>query len=332
MPSMPVALLERPGRLERYRAAYFDIYPGVWRHGDWIVFTERGSSVITGRSDATLNRGGVRLGTSEFYSVLEDLDEVLDSLVVHLDDERRAAPLRRAPRRASSSTTRCAGDRGRAPRRALAAPRPGHDRRTAGDPEDADRQEARAAGQADPHRRAGRRRSSARTRSPTRRRSSRWRHTPVRRAGFSRSRLLRRSLALHRCRLERLAAKDQVGALLGGAGWANSDSDGEHRWQPECVRVDTEVLNQFCGTCAAERCTRRSQIGTSSAPPTVGSWMQPRCSFQRAARRRPAPFSAWSQVGDLVAVLTDVTPFHPLDHTWPDQPADRGTIAGQPVA
>jgi acetoacetyl-CoA synthetase len=85
MPSMPVALWNDPDG-SRAHAAYFDTFPGVWRHGDWIVFDERGSSVITGRSDATLNRGGVRLGTSEFYVVVEELDEVLDSLVVHLGD------------------------------------------------------------------------------------------------------------------------------------------------------------------------------------------------------------------------------------------------------
>ena len=85
MPSMPVGLWgDADG--SRYRAAYFEDYPGVWRHGDWIAFTERGSSVITGRSDATLNRGGVRLGTSEFYAVVEELDEVVDSLVVHLEE------------------------------------------------------------------------------------------------------------------------------------------------------------------------------------------------------------------------------------------------------
>jgi len=85
MPSMPVGLWnDRDGSLAR--AAYFDTFPGVWRHGDWIMFTERGSSIITGRSDATLNRGGVRLGTSEFYVVVEEIDEVLDSLVVHLDE------------------------------------------------------------------------------------------------------------------------------------------------------------------------------------------------------------------------------------------------------
>jgi acetoacetyl-CoA synthetase len=84
MPSMPVGFWNDPDG-SRYRAAYFDHYPGVWRHGDWIMFTERGSSVITGRSDATLNRGGVRMGTSELYSVVEELDEVVDSLVVHLE-------------------------------------------------------------------------------------------------------------------------------------------------------------------------------------------------------------------------------------------------------
>jgi acetoacetyl-CoA synthetase len=84
MPSMPVGFWNDPDG-ERYRAAYFDTYPGVWRHGDWIVFTSRGTSVITGRSDATLNRGGVRLGTSELSEVVEALDEVADSLVVHLE-------------------------------------------------------------------------------------------------------------------------------------------------------------------------------------------------------------------------------------------------------
>jgi acetoacetyl-CoA synthetase len=84
MPSMPVRFWNDPDG-SRYRAAYFEHYPGVWRHGDWILFTEKGSSMITGRSDATLNRGGVRLGTSDFYGVVEEFEEVLDSLVVHLE-------------------------------------------------------------------------------------------------------------------------------------------------------------------------------------------------------------------------------------------------------
>jgi acetoacetyl-CoA synthetase len=85
MPSMPVALWNDPDG-ERYRSSYFDRYPGVWRQGDWIMFTERGSCVITGRSDATLNRGGVRLGTGEFYALLEQMPEITDALVVHLED------------------------------------------------------------------------------------------------------------------------------------------------------------------------------------------------------------------------------------------------------
>jgi acetoacetyl-CoA synthetase len=70
----------------RYRAAYFDAYPCVWRQGDWARFTPEGTCVVTGRSDATLNRGGVRMGTSELYAVVEELPEVRDSLVVHLED------------------------------------------------------------------------------------------------------------------------------------------------------------------------------------------------------------------------------------------------------
>jgi acetoacetyl-CoA synthetase len=85
MPSMPVGFWNDPDG-KRYREAYFDVFPGVWRHGDWITIAADGSCVITGRSDATLNRGGVRLGTAEFYSVVEGLPEIADSLVVHLDD------------------------------------------------------------------------------------------------------------------------------------------------------------------------------------------------------------------------------------------------------
>jgi acetoacetyl-CoA synthetase len=84
MPSMPVGFWNDPDG-SRYRAAYFEDFPRVWRHGDWITFTERGSCVISGRSDATLNRGGVRVGTAEFYAVVESMPEVADSLVVHLD-------------------------------------------------------------------------------------------------------------------------------------------------------------------------------------------------------------------------------------------------------
>ena len=85
LPSMPLFFWNDPDG-ERYRDSYFSTWPGVWRHGDWIQITERGSCIISGRSDSTLNRGGVRMGTAEFYRVVEGLDEVTDSLVVDVSD------------------------------------------------------------------------------------------------------------------------------------------------------------------------------------------------------------------------------------------------------
>jgi len=85
LPSMPVGLWgDADG--SRYRSAYFGHYPGIWRQGDWVRFSARGSAVVTGRSDATLNRGGVRLGTGEFYEVVSNFAEIADALVVHLED------------------------------------------------------------------------------------------------------------------------------------------------------------------------------------------------------------------------------------------------------
>jgi acetoacetyl-CoA synthetase len=81
LPSMPIGFWNDPER-ERFKASYFGMYPGVWRHGDWIKLNPDQSSVIYGRSDSTLNRGGVRMGTSDFYRVVEGLPEVADSLVV----------------------------------------------------------------------------------------------------------------------------------------------------------------------------------------------------------------------------------------------------------
>ncbi|HEY3670434.1 MAG TPA: acetoacetate--CoA ligase [Acidimicrobiia bacterium] len=92
MPSMPVGFWGDPNG-EKLRHAYYDDYPGVWRHGDWITFTDDGACVISGRSDATLNRGGVRLGTSDFYAVVEGLPEVADSLVVHLEGDDPDQPM-----------------------------------------------------------------------------------------------------------------------------------------------------------------------------------------------------------------------------------------------
>ncbi|TQM36206.1 acetoacetate--CoA ligase [Pseudonocardia cypriaca] len=81
MPSMPVMFWNDPDGT-RLREAYFDEFPGVWRHGDWVRRTPRGSFVIYGRSDSTLNRGGVRMGTADFYAVVEGFEQVLDSLVI----------------------------------------------------------------------------------------------------------------------------------------------------------------------------------------------------------------------------------------------------------
>lgn len=84
IPSMPLYFWGDVGK-QRYLASYFDMYPGVWRHGDWLRIGRNGGCVIYGRSDATINRHGLRMGTSELYSAVEALPEVLDSLVVDLE-------------------------------------------------------------------------------------------------------------------------------------------------------------------------------------------------------------------------------------------------------
>jgi acetoacetyl-CoA synthetase len=81
MPSMPVSFWGDPDG-SRYRAAYFEHYPGVWRHGDWIEITSRGTAVIYGRSDSTINRSGIRMGTSEIYRAVLGVDAIVDALVV----------------------------------------------------------------------------------------------------------------------------------------------------------------------------------------------------------------------------------------------------------
>ena len=157
MPSMPVGFWNDPGG-ERYRASYFATYPGVWRHGDWITMLPDGGCVIYGRSDATLNRGGVRMGTSEFYRVVERLPEITDSLVVdtgQLGSPGRlvlyvvladgCAPGRRAGR----------ADPRRAARRAVAAACAGRDPPGARRAAHAVRQETRGTGAQDPARHPG---------------------------------------------------------------------------------------------------------------------------------------------------------------------------------
>ena len=83
MPSMPLYLWGDDDG-SRYRASYFDVYPGVWRHGDWIEITSRGTAVIYGRSDSTINRQGVRMGTSEIYRAVQGIPEITDALVVDI--------------------------------------------------------------------------------------------------------------------------------------------------------------------------------------------------------------------------------------------------------
>ncbi len=84
MPSMPIHFWNDPD-MTRYKASYFEMYPGVWRHGDWIKINTRGGVVIYGRSDSTINRQGIRMGTSEIYQAVEALPEIRDSLVIDLE-------------------------------------------------------------------------------------------------------------------------------------------------------------------------------------------------------------------------------------------------------
>src|SRR5690606_27430117 len=83
-PTMPLGFWNDPGG-EKYRAAYYERFPGAWRHGDWCELTERGGLVIHGRSDTVLNPGGVRIGTAEIYRQVEKLDEVVESIAIGQD-------------------------------------------------------------------------------------------------------------------------------------------------------------------------------------------------------------------------------------------------------
>jgi len=85
MPSMPIYFWNDPDGA-RYRESYFDMFPGVWRHGDWILLTPEGGATVYGRSDATINRGGIRMGTAEIYSAVLRADEIVDALVVDVPD------------------------------------------------------------------------------------------------------------------------------------------------------------------------------------------------------------------------------------------------------
>ena len=84
MPSMPLYFWNDPEN-RRYKESYFDMYPGIWCHGDWISINERGGCVIYGRSDSTINRNGVRMGTSDIYRAVESIEEIMESMVIDLE-------------------------------------------------------------------------------------------------------------------------------------------------------------------------------------------------------------------------------------------------------
>lgn len=94
MPSMPLYFWNDKNH-KRYKESYFDMYPGIWRHGDFLKITSKGTAIIYGRSDATINRGGIRMGTSEIYNALDMISEVVDSLVVDIpiQSEKSFMPL-----------------------------------------------------------------------------------------------------------------------------------------------------------------------------------------------------------------------------------------------
>jgi acetoacetyl-CoA synthetase len=81
MPSMPVRLWDDPDG-SRYADTYFAVFPGIWRHGDWLTITSRGTAIVHGRSDSTINRQGVRLGSADIYTAVEHLPEIADCLVI----------------------------------------------------------------------------------------------------------------------------------------------------------------------------------------------------------------------------------------------------------
>ncbi len=153
MPSMPVKFWNDPED-QRYRESYFDLYPGIWRHGDFVRFNQRGGVYVLGRSDSTLNRHGIRIGTAEIYRSLALLEEIDDALIVNLDlpggkffmplfvklrgDRQLDEPLDPAHGRATAP-------------RLFAAPRAGQDLPGAGDSLHAHRQEARGAHTANSH-------------------------------------------------------------------------------------------------------------------------------------------------------------------------------------
>ena len=227
LPSMPVGFWgDADG--SRYHATYFERFPRAWAHGDRATLTARGTCIITGRSDGTLNRGGVRIGTAEFYDVVERFDEVADSLVVHLEDPGgRAGRGVAVPGGGGLRAGEDRESRGRRARRppqsgltagAVAPARPRPDGDGPPGPPHAVREETGGSGQTDPRRAC---------RSPM---PSPWRRSPILRAWSPSWRLARRagqgrptwparagvSAALRRHPLQQRHRRRQQGLLLGG--------------------------------------------------------------------------------------------------------------------
>ena len=145
----------------RYRAAYFEHYPGIWRHGDWIEITPRGTAIIYGRSDSTINRSGIRMGTSEIYRAVQAVPEIVDALVVDVPREGTEGWMPLFVVLRDGATLDSDLEREIARRiREQCSPRHVPDRvfEVAGGAADPERQGARGPGEADPHghaRRAG---------------------------------------------------------------------------------------------------------------------------------------------------------------------------------
>ena len=144
---MPLGFWNDPdGR--KYHAAYFERYPGVWRHGDYVAITEHGGVIIYGRSDAVLNPGGVRIGTAEIYRQVEQMDEVVESLVIgqQWDDDERIVLFVRLKDGLTLTPELEDRIRRRIRENTITAPRAGANRASDGDSADQERQDRRARG------------------------------------------------------------------------------------------------------------------------------------------------------------------------------------------
>ena len=297
MPSMPLYLWNDPDG-ERYRETYFDMYPGVWRHGDWIEITERGTAIISGRSDSTINRGGIRMGTAEIYRAVLAVDEVTDALVVDMGGwERRSGedwmPLFVVLRDgAELDDDLVKRDPDPHPRGLLAAPRPGRDRRRQGGPAHAVGQGARAAGQAHPDGHDRRRRRPAATRWRTR---PRWTSSSAGPSAVSadaadavarRERLLERARGQARPReLARRDVRDVLGHALVESGALGADERDPHGYSG-AGRLRTD----------GERAAAMIRVPAQSTETTPASAHVTSITHGRAWKPRAAPANSAASV------------------------------------